>query len=74
MKNLIKNIPSLPKSIMAFLKSVVAEMKKTEFPTRSKSFKLAGTVITSAVVLTLVLFLLDSLFVLGRTYLTSLNQ
>ena len=74
MKKFFNNIASLPKRTLAFLRSVVAEMKKTEFPTAKKSFRLAGIVLTGAIVMSLVLFAVDALFVLGRTYLTSLNK
>ena len=74
MKKFFNNIGSLPKKTGAFLRSVVAEMKKTEFPTRARSFRLAGVVLTGAVVMSLVLFAIDALFVLGRTYITNLNK
>lgn len=74
MGNFFKNLTQLPKRTLSFVKSVVAEMKKTEFPTRAKSFRLAVIVLIGGVVTSLALFAIDALFVLGRTYLTQLNQ
>ena len=74
MKKIINKITALPGSILKFFRTVGTELKKTEFPTRPRSFRLAGVVLMGMVVISLTLFGIDALFIFIRTYLTQLNQ
>lgn len=56
---------------MSFFRSVIGEMKKTEFPTKKVSFGLANVVLTGSIVMSIILFGVDALFIFFRTYLTN---
>jgi preprotein translocase SecE subunit len=74
MKNFLNNIVTAPSRFFKFLRSVGTEMRKTEFPTRARSFRLAATVLIGSILISLTLFGIDALFIFIRTYLTNLNQ
>jgi len=74
MKNFFENVRTAPARLIKFIRSVGTELKRTEFPTRAKSFKMAMLVLLSSTLISLSLFGIDALFMFIRTYLTNLNK
>ena len=70
----MKRILSFPISILGFIKEIFQEMKLVEFPTRSESIKMTNVVLATSFILGLVLLTMDTLFVMGRNFLTTLNN
>jgi len=74
MSEFLKKISSIPKSIVSFFVSVREEMKRTEFPSKRQSWRMAGTILISSFIVSMTLFGIDALLILARTYLTNINK
>lgn len=66
----MKNITSLPKRLIQFVKSVFAELKLVEFPTRAFTIKNTHIVIAISLLIAVALLLVDGAFNYARNYLT----
>jgi preprotein translocase SecE subunit len=73
MFNIFENLIKLPSATISFLRSVIVEMKRTDFPTIKSSLRTAGIVIISTIAISISLFLIDTLFVFLRGLLISQN-
>ncbi|HOY46062.1 MAG TPA: preprotein translocase subunit SecE [Candidatus Dojkabacteria bacterium] len=63
----------LPKQLLGFIRSAIAELKFISFPTKADTFKLGTVVITTSLVLSILLYFTDWLFQILRNLLTSIN-
>jgi len=73
MSKIVENITNAPRAIQSFFGSVITELRKTEFPTRKTSTKLAAVVLMGSVIMSFLLYGIDYLFVIIRNYLTNLK-
>ncbi len=66
----MKNIISLPKRLLQFIKSVFTELKLVEFPSRVFTIKNTHVVIVISLLIAITLLLVDGAFNYARNYLT----
>jgi preprotein translocase SecE subunit len=59
--------------VVGFIKAVFSELKFVEFPTRKETLKIGNTVIMFSIVFATCLYMLDWLFQVLRTLLTSIK-
>lgn len=63
----------MPKQLIGFIRSAIAELKFISFPTKADTFKLGTVVITTSLVFSILLYFTDWLFQILRNLLTSIN-
>jgi|GEM_PF-5413982 len=63
----------MPKQLIGFIRSAIAELKFVSFPTKADTFKLGTVVISTSLVLSILLYFTDWLFQILRNLLTSIN-
>lgn len=63
----------MPKQLIGFIRSAIAELKFISFPTKADTFKLGTVVISTSLVLSILLYFTDWLFQILRNLLTSIN-
>jgi len=74
MDKFFKNITKIPSNTVKFLRSVVAEMRKTEFPSRTQNNHTTAVVLGSAVMISLALLAIDSALIALRLLLTNISK
>lgn len=63
----------MPKQLIGFIRSAIAELKFISFPTKADTLKLGTVVISTSLVLSILLYFTDWLFQILRNLLTSIN-
>jgi len=68
----MKRIIGIPEAIIGFIREVIQEMKLVDFPSRAETFRKTYMVLGFSLLLGLILFGLDSIFIALRNFITNL--
>jgi len=71
---IIRNILSIPGRIFGFFRSIIRELKNTEFPTRKRTLRMSNIIIIVSIAISVLLLAFDTVFTFLRGLLTGASN